>query len=99
VVSPCTRELNQANIWLNQAGEGSSDGVAAKRMNEIYRPGQRAMMKVKRLRTADCVVGGFRYGTGSREVVSSLLGHYSEAGKLDHVGFTSTPGMGDGEQG
>jgi ATP-dependent DNA ligase len=59
-------------------------------MNEIYRPGERAMVKVKKLRTADCVVGGFRYGTGSREVGSLLLGLYNEAGKLDHVGFTST---------
>ena len=48
------------------------------------------MLKVKRLRTADCVVGGFRYETGSREVGSLLLGLYNEEGKLDHVGFTST---------
>jgi ATP-dependent DNA ligase len=48
------------------------------------------MLKVKRLRTADCVVGGFRYATGSREVGSLLLGLYNDEGKLDHVGFTST---------
>jgi ATP-dependent DNA ligase len=48
------------------------------------------MVKVKCMRTADCVVGGFRYGTGSREVGSLLLGLYDEAGKLDHVGFTSS---------
>lgn len=89
VVSPCTRELGQATTWLNHAGAGSTDGVVAKRMNEIYRPGERAMVKIKRLRTADCVVGGFRYGTGSREVGSLLLGLYNEAGELDHVGFTS----------
>jgi ATP-dependent DNA ligase len=47
------------------------------------------MLKIKRLRTADCVVGGFRYATDSREVGSLLLGLYDEAGKLDHVGFTS----------
>jgi ATP-dependent DNA ligase len=45
---------------------------------------------VKRIRTADCVVGGFRYATGSREVGSLLLGLYDKEGKLDHVGFTST---------
>jgi ATP-dependent DNA ligase len=90
VLSPFTRELRQAETWLGEAGEGSTDGVVAKRMNEIYRPGERAMVKVKRLRTADCVVGGFRYGTGSREVGSLLLGLYNGAGKLDHVGFTST---------
>ncbi len=48
------------------------------------------MLKVKRLRTADCVVGGFRYETGTREVGSMLLGLYNKDGKLDHVGFTST---------
>jgi ATP-dependent DNA ligase len=89
-LSPCTLDLKQARIWLGQAGEGSTDGVVAKRTNEIYRPGERAMVKVKQLRTADCVVGGFRYGTGSREVGSLLLGLYNESGELDHVGFTST---------
>jgi ATP-dependent DNA ligase len=48
------------------------------------------MLKVKRLRTADCVVGGFRYASGSRKVGSLLLGLYNDEGKLDHVGFTST---------
>jgi ATP-dependent DNA ligase len=55
-----------------------------------YEAGERAMIKVKRLRTADCVVGGFRYESKSREVGSLLLGLYDKAGKLDHVGFTST---------
>ncbi len=62
----------------------------AKRVDGPYEPGIRAMLKVKPVRTADCVVGGFRYQTGSREVGSLLLGLYDEAGKLDHVGFTST---------
>jgi ATP-dependent DNA ligase len=48
------------------------------------------MEKVKLLRTADCVVGGFRYATGSRQVGSLLLGLYNDEGKLDHVGFTSS---------
>lgn len=64
-------------------------GVVAKRLDGPYEPGERTMIKVKRLRTADCVVGRFRYGNGSREVGSLLLGLYNEAGKLDHVGFTS----------
>ena len=51
--------------------------------------GERAMMKVKRIRTADCVVGGFRYAQGSELVGSLLLGLYNEKGVLDHVGFTS----------
>jgi ATP-dependent DNA ligase len=48
------------------------------------------MFKYKALRTADCVVGGFRYATGKREVGSLLLGLYDDAGKLHHVGFTSS---------
>ena len=48
------------------------------------------MIKVKRKRTADCVVGGFRYGKGSRQVASLLLGLYGDDGLLHHVGFTSS---------
>ncbi len=90
MLSPRALDLKQAKAWLSQAGEGSTDGVVAKHLSEIYRPGERAMVKVKRLRTADCVVGGFRYGTGTTKVGSLLLGLYNAAGKLDHVGFTST---------
>jgi ATP-dependent DNA ligase len=64
--------------------------VVAKRIDGTYLPAERAMLKVKRLRTADCVVGGFRYASGTREVGSLLLGLYDEDGKLDHVGFTAT---------
>ena len=76
--------------WLGSAGHGETDGVVAKRLGDPYAPGERTMVKVKRLRTADCVVGGFRYESGSRQVGSLLLGLYDEAGKLNHVGFTST---------
>jgi ATP-dependent DNA ligase len=62
----------------------------AKRLDEPYRAGERAMVKVKCLRTADCVVGGFRYRSGSKEVGSLLLGLYDADGKLEHVGFTAT---------
>jgi ATP-dependent DNA ligase len=88
-LSPATRERREAQRWL-QAGGESMDGVVAKLWNEPYRPGERAMLKVKRLRTADCVIGGFRYESGTKEVGSLLLGLYDEEGKLDHVGFTST---------
>ena len=74
--------------WLGAAG-GALDGVVAKRRDEPYRPGERAMVKVKQLRTADCVVGGFRYAAREKQVGSLLLGLYNDAGKLDHVGFTS----------
>ena len=89
LLSPYTRKLSAARNWLDGA-RGALDGVVAKRIDEPYRPGERAMLKVKALRTADCVVGGFRYGTNSTEVGSLLLGLYNEAGLLDHVGFTSS---------
>jgi ATP-dependent DNA ligase len=62
--------------------------VIAKRLDERYTPGERSMLKVKQRRTADCVVGGFRYDSGGT-VASLLLGLYNDAGKLDHVGFIS----------
>ena len=88
-LSPYTRERTEAQRWLERAG-GSLDGVVAKPLEGRYLSGERAMFKVKRMRTADCVVGGFRYGTDSNLVGSLLLGLYNDAGKLDHVGFTSS---------
>jgi ATP-dependent DNA ligase len=88
LLSPFTLKHEVAKSWLEMAGE-ALDGVVAKRRDGPYEPGERAMLKVKQLKTADCVVGGFRYGTNSRQVGSLLLGLYNEAGKLDHVGFTS----------
>jgi len=87
-LTPCTRDRTEAQGWLERVGE-ALDGVVAKRLDGPYLPGERAMLKVKRLRTADCVVGGFRYAQGTREVGSLLLGLYNEEGRLDHVGFTS----------
>jgi ATP-dependent DNA ligase len=88
-LSPATHDLRRARRWLRGAGRGATDGVIAKRLDEPYRPGERSMVKVKLLRTADCVVGGFRYASGAPEVGSLLLGLYDAAGRLDHVGFTS----------
>ena len=90
IVTPCTRDLAQATEWLNDFSHDGRDGVVAKRLDGKYLGGERAMIKVKRLRTADCVVGGFRYLSGSDEVGSLLLGLYNAQGLLDHVGFTST---------
>lgn len=94
-LTPYTRERRQAERWLSHAG-GSLDGVVAKSLDGPYEPGERAMLKVKLMRTADCVVGGFRYAQGTREVGSLLLGLYDDEGKLDHVGFTSS--IGDAER-
>lgn len=88
-LTPYTREAAEAKRWLNRTN-GALDGVIAKRLDGPYVPGERAMLKVKCLRTADCVVGGFRYATNSKLVGSLLLGLYSDRGLLDHVGFTAT---------
>ena len=80
IVTPCTRDLAQATQWLDDFDRDGRDGVVAKRLNESYRSGERAMIKVKRLRTADCVVGGFRYLSSRPEVGSLLLGLYNAQG-------------------
>jgi ATP-dependent DNA ligase len=93
-LSPTTDDVETARGWLARAG-GALDGVVAKRRDDPYRPGERAMLTVKNIRTADWVVGGFRYGEGTRIVASLLLGLYNSDGKLDHVGFTSALGKED----
>ena len=89
VLSPATRRVAQARGWL--AGRAGTDGVIAKRLDLPYASGERtAMEKIKRKRTADCVVGGFRYASKGKIVGSLLLGLYGDDGLLHHVGFTSS---------
>jgi ATP-dependent DNA ligase len=88
-LSPATRSDADAREWL--AGRQGTDGVVAKRVTLPYMTGDRTgMVKIKRIRTADCVVGGFRYATRGAVVGSLLLGLYDDEGLLDHVGFTSS---------
>jgi ATP-dependent DNA ligase len=87
-LSPMTCDRSTAVTWLERSG-GALDGVIAKRRDLEYRSGERAMIKVKQQRTADCVVGGFRYAEKKKEVGSLLLGLYDDEGRLNHVGFTS----------
>jgi ATP-dependent DNA ligase len=88
-LSPATKDLSVARKWFHMGI--ALDGVVAKRIDLPYQSGNRAgMQKIKRLRTADCVVGGFRYLEKKPLVGSLLLGLYNEEGKLDHVGFTSS---------
>ena len=87
-LSPATTEVAVAARWLAEMGV-ALDGIVAKRTGDVYAPGQRRMVKVKRIRTADCVVGGYRYAKGSRAVGSLLLGLFNDEGLLDHIGFTS----------
>jgi ATP-dependent DNA ligase len=88
-LSPATTDVKQARAWLKSAG-AKLDGVIAKRLDLPYQSGNReGMVKVKKLRTADCVIGGFRYATKGKVVGSLLLGMYDKAGLLHHVGFCS----------
>ena len=87
-LSPMTLDRETAVKWLERSG-GALDGVIAKQRGLEYRAGERAMVKVKQQRTADCVVGGFRYSEKNKLVGSLLLGLYDDEGRLDHVGFTS----------
>ena len=88
-LSPATRQINMARSWLGMAG-GKLDGIIAKRLDTSYQSGERTgMQKIKRLRTADCVVGGFRYASKGGALGSLLLGLYDD-GLLHHVGFTSS---------
>src|SRR5215217_2040738 len=87
-LSPQTDVLTEALKWLQTSG-WYIDGIVAKKSTDVYVPGERVMQKYKAIRTADCVVGGFRYGTDSTEVGSLLLGLYDKEGHLNHVGFTS----------
>ena len=89
-LSPATTKLADAKKWLRQVG-ATLDGIIAKRRDVAYESGNRyGMQKIKNYRSADCVVGGFRYNEGKKTVGSLLLGLYNEEGLLDHVGFTSS---------
>jgi ATP-dependent DNA ligase len=88
-LSPIATNVDAARRWCDEIG-AELDGIIAKRRDLPYAAGERtAMQKFKLLRTADCVVGGFRYGRNSRIVGSLLLGLYDKEGKLNHVGFTA----------
>ena len=95
LLSPASTAIETAREWLRASG-GALDGVVAKRLDDPYRSGERAMLKVKQRRTADCVVGGFRRVKDGRKVASLLLGLYGADGRLDHVGFCS--GIGDADR-
>jgi len=90
-LTPMTRDIELAKKWLAEFEGAGLDGVIAKPAAGLYQPGKRAMIKVKHARTADCVVGGFRWYKGHEGVVGSLLlGLYDDRGRLHHVGVTSS---------
>ncbi len=94
-LSPMTRDLKEAQSWMKNLATVGFDGVVAKALDQSYVSGERAMRKIKRIRTADCVVGGFRYASKGGAIGSLLLGVYNQEGKLDHIGFSSSFNAGE----
>ena len=91
-ITPMTRDRTEALDWFARFEGAGLDGVVAKRGGDAYQPGVRAMLKIKHLRTVDCVIGGFRWNRGEegQSVGSLLLGLYAGDGVLHHVGHTSS---------
>src|SRR5438876_8148694 len=95
-LSPATSDRKIARDWFSKYSGLGLDGVMAKRLGEPYHTGDReGMVKVKHLKTADCVVGGFRYGEGTKTVGSMLLGLYDDEDRLVFIGHTSSIKKGD----
>ncbi len=89
-LTPLTRDVAVAARWLDEFEGAGLDGVIAKPDGAEYQPGKRAMFKIKHVRTADCVVAGFRWHKSGHDAVGSLLlGLYDSSGVLQHVGVTS----------
>jgi ATP-dependent DNA ligase len=95
-LSPATRDRAVVDDWFAHVG-GALDGVVAKRLDLAYASGKRdGGVKIKRERTADCVIGGYRYASGTDDRIGSLLlGLYDDAGRLDYIGFCSSFSAGE----
>jgi ATP-dependent DNA ligase len=90
-LSPATTERAVVTDWFKKMGKLGLDGVMAKKLGEPYHSGDReGMVKVKHLKTADCVIGGFRYGEGTKVVGAMFLGLYDDEGRLVYIGHTSS---------
>ena len=90
-LSPKAEDVRAAERWMQRLGSIGLDGVIAKRLDVSYASGERsAMQKIKLIRTADCVVGGFRWASKGGKVGSLLLGLYDDNGLLNHIGFSSS---------
>jgi ATP-dependent DNA ligase len=89
-VAPRTRDRAEAGRWFEEFEGAGLDGLVVKDVTGTYRPGDRGWLKVKHLRTADCVVAGFRVHKDGKGVGSLLLGLYDDDGTLHHVGVASS---------
>jgi len=94
-LTPCSRDRALAQEWFHRFEGAGLDGVIAKHERAAYQPGKRAMIKVKHVRSADCVVAGFRWYKQGRDTLvgSLLLGLFDDSGDLHHVGVTSSFSM------
>jgi ATP-dependent DNA ligase len=91
LLSPASPDLSTAKKWMRDGAASGWDGVVAKLLDSDYKSGERTgMVKIKRIRTADCVIGGFRWAHKGGEIGSLLLGLYNHRGQLDHIGFSSS---------
>ncbi|MFF7232988.1 ATP-dependent DNA ligase [Streptomyces sioyaensis] len=88
--APATTDQELARQWFTQFEGAGLDGVVAKPLDLPYRPGDRAMFKIKHARTADCVVAGYRLHKSGPVVGSLLLGLYDDSGQLQHVGVSAS---------
>ena len=90
-LSPYSRDLADAERWLDRLEAAGLDGVVAKRLGAPYLPGSReGVVKVKKYKTADCVIVGYRYSEKAEGRISTLLlGLYDKDGELDFVGHCS----------
>ena len=89
-LTPQTDDAALARVWFDVFEGAGLDGIIAKKTDQAYRPGDRAMLKIKHVRTADCVIGGYRLNKTSDGIGSLLLGLYDDAGVLHYVGHTSS---------
>ena len=89
-LTPQTDDAPLARVWFDVFEGAGLDGIIAKKTDQAYRPGERAMLKIKHVRTADCVIGGYRLNKTGDGVGSLLLGLYDDAGVLHYVGHTSS---------
>jgi ATP-dependent DNA ligase len=90
-LSPATTDRAVVTQWFKKMGKLGLDGVMAKQLGEPYHSGDReGMVKVKHLKTADCVIGGFRYGEGTKVIGALFLGLYDDEGRLVYIGHTSS---------
>ncbi len=86
-LTPATTSRDLATEWLGRFEGAGLDGVVAKRLDGVYEPDRRGWLKVKHVRTADCVVGGYRlHKRGPDALGSLLLGLYTDKGELASVG-------------